>query len=470
MIYASPQFFEFGTTPNPTTTSSNTGKIIMDTWEWMIHPKTIYKKAPMGLLPMEAFHLRYRMEGVGYLISIPHVIGEALFERAILDPECTNVSSHRIKKSGRITEGYMTDKCPDSEKSKIQNNDLPEQQRPWLPPDWPSPWPSNSPLLIKANPIYHYPQVITDKQKDVICSTGPGERELVFYDNFGQYCSSTASFIKYLKGFSINDVDTLEALKKAVEDIGDAPAIVVCPDRVTMFMEELEFENERLFDLLFSDAKEALEFGIKYVLSHEMGHHLYQVDESDAPWAECLANWFSYCLFDEKGRKAMYAWSLKLPTPYRYYLALVDLQMQPVKPTIFSMIMSIIRRGIILTSAEADNAPGFLSGARWLWLYNKDYPGCFEHRFMIRGLFGEYYRLAYERARMATGRLTILTTPGIAYLEDLLEPEIYLQLFRDIRNLVIGKGENTLKVGVADYEGMLTEEFKKGPLNRSIDI
>ena len=470
-INSSPFLFEFGSACSPQV--SPTGKVMIDTWEWLVARKTIFNRFPTGLLPVEPIHLEVDMRMVEFHISVPMIIGEALLEAGAAELRVADVYTHRVSGNGFDSDGYITDDCPSQEAIPNVFDDSPQQRRPWLPNDWPSPWPNPINVMpVRSNPIHIYPRESVNEGEVVIDQPDGSflKKRLTVYDNFGQYYSHVSEFVRYMKAIGTNDTATLAAVEKKIKESGDLPAIVICPERVTMFMEQLEFENEDIFDNLFTDADEAFRFGIRYTMSHELGHYIFPVAERDLPWSECLANWFSYCVLDGKERKAMYTWALSLPDPYRYYLALVDLQMQPTEPTVLTSIMGAIRRSLILTSIEAGGTSGRLSDASWLWLYDKDYKKFYNHRLMVKGLFGEHYRKVSQPIIEVSRQSTLAITPGIAYLEDLIEPRAYNQLFRDIRGTIIGSTAKTARIKVVDYEKLLEEEFIAAPLNRKIDI
>jgi len=188
-------------------------------------------------------------------------------------------------------------------KEEVIHEGYAPRRRPWLTEDWPSPWPTristtdvtSTSILKTTSEIHREPNSCVDEPER-------GDKQLVLYDNFGQYYSSLRAFLGFIKAFDVRDTYTLHSLEEALKRFGDAPVIVICPERVSMFMDTFRGEQGVVFDNLFTSMEEALAFGMRFVLTHEMGHHLYQVSDEDAPWAECLANWFSYCLLGDRDR------------------------------------------------------------------------------------------------------------------------------------------------------------------------
>ena len=83
-------------------------------------------------------------------------------------------------------------------------------------------------------------------------------------------------------------------------------------------------------------------------------------------------------------------------------------------------------------------------------------------------LFREQLYRVHKMARRAGLMMDILLTPGVAYLEDLSDKEVYGELFDGIRRMI--SLESLRRVGVAEYEELPAMEFRKGPLNREMHI
>ncbi len=457
-----PNYFEFPSI-NPAYQLDPDTKIRLTcSWGYMTHDEDIAKKAPEGLLiPNGVLGIQKRMAEVRYIAVVPRELAEEV--RQIIEVRI-NIANPRMAQRLPSDERGKFAKYPMQEcLSSIKDERLDERTDDPF-PELPCPWPWKQGRFRKPDRPFSGP--IRGLFRGRIVDTGSRLINYIYaYDYCGQYFGSADTFCRYMDRIpgSKNYSATLRALKDCIQSNGDASLIVICPENIVSSLSKLKVP-----DNLYSEPWEIpysqYDFGLKKVLLHEMGHHMFPVFTFESNWSvywpECMANWFAYHYLDRSERFILHMWSLKQPIQYQCYKALLGLSMRNGSHEFLSILPLSLRSEFII---EVEKLCG----------YNE-----VVHSFSHLGAKGQLYFDPYYVSRLQqlcrdfykkpdtfnVGHPVLFTHSEVLF-QLLIYDDQYLDLFTEFQDMISEGKIRARRATKGEYHLMLLNEGELNPIS-----
>ena len=335
MSLPAPKYYDFTPYyPGSDSYDASLQQEILQLWKDLTSERTVLKYSPEGLLiPNGSKSVMDRLSKIRYLVIMPGTMGTSLLS---VHNSCKNNLPLPIPRSGDVEAGprpdyYWLVDCPQNEDGKPSVETEPFSD---IPLKWP--WDlgdfGNDTLLPVADRIYagHHKDLVSEKSRSV--------KRTFYHDFCGQYFGSALGFLRYLQMTSEGPTyfrSLSDELMGDIKTIGDAPLIVLYPENVYRSIIGLKFpkyDPEHRHYRFFNSQEKLFRAGLKIVLSHEIGHHMFPIIQArnstkrhPATWSECMANWYVYHFTDAEERILLHLWSQEVPVEYQSYKALLSL-------------------------------------------------------------------------------------------------------------------------------------------------
>ncbi len=150
----------------------------------------------------------------------------------------------------------------------------------------------------------------------------------VIVDCYGIYVGSLNSWLDWLS-YYIPQSKEIIACRNDFKSgkIKDGPAVLICPELIeTLYRDVIRKSSKSVRNALTLESN-PLQIFLRFVLLHEIGHHVFPVfgSRSVINLSEALANWFVYWIITPKEREILHAESQMQSLPYQMYHGMLPL-------------------------------------------------------------------------------------------------------------------------------------------------
>jgi len=449
-----PNYFEFESINANYQLNPETKEYLTDIWRYMTRGSVITSRCPEGLFtPNGVKGIQDKMEEVRYLAIVPRDLAEEIRKIIVEYVSRNRLQIQRLEneQEDRPDEVHPMTECPsyDETNREMDDNDpYPELPCPW-------PWEIGT-FSEQEQPIVGYimrpTQGIIRNQRGFLSA-----RYIITYDYCGQYFGSAKYFYHFLEDIPgmNNYSETLKKLKECIDSNGDAPLIVLCSENIVKSLSRLQIPS--LPDYYDIDSVDfSYYFGLKKVLIHEMGHHVFPVitagnSSRNVSWPECMANWFCHHFLDDKERFILHIWSLHQPVQYQCYKALLGLSMSDDMHCLLGSLPSQLRNEMIIDSEKMCSFYRLIDRTSYI-----DMEGMYLiDRFMLDDIIRSQNDLRKPQK--------YLITHAEALFKYLIRDDQYRTIFDEYTQRIRTHVLSARRATKSEYHKMLIEEGKKTP-------